>query len=223
LSNQDRKQAGHGNNYAIDVFNAILNQQVRAASATRRKRAERTEGNVERLRGISEKGNNCAEKADKENQQADSSNQRCRDVHDAVNHPAQPEQTHDAVNHLSRSEQSHDAINHPSHYCQGGVECIDAIQAAVTGLDGPAAWLTGSIIKYVWRWSRKNGAEDLRKARFYLDRLIRIVEDREAEKYAAERLAGQKTAKCAKHFAKQIAEKYAGVYSTSASRQEGDV
>lgn len=73
---------------------------------------------------------------------------------------------------------SGDVVNHPSHYTQGSVECIDAIQSAVTGLSGMQAVCAGNVIKYTWRYQFKNGAEDLRKARFYLDRLIRIVEGR---------------------------------------------
>lgn len=65
-----------------------------------------------------------------------------------------------------------DPVNHPQHYTRGGVECIDAIAAAVQDLPGKEAWLVGQIIKYVWRYKWKNGAEDLEKARFYLDRLI---------------------------------------------------
>jgi len=69
-----------------------------------------------------------------------------------------------------------DNINHPSHYTAGKVECIDAIEAATTGLEGIAAVCTANVIKYIWRWSRKNGVEDLRKARWYLDKLIEEVE-----------------------------------------------
>ena len=71
---------------------------------------------------------------------------------------------------------SHDAVNHPSHYCQGGIECIDAIEAAVTGLHGMEAVCAGNVIKYTWRYHQKNGAEDLKKARFYLNKLILLVE-----------------------------------------------
>ena len=67
-----------------------------------------------------------------------------------------------------------DNVTHPSHYTQGKVECIDAIEAA-TG-DGFTGYLTGNILKYIWRWKHKNGIEDLRKARWYLDRLIERVE-----------------------------------------------
>lgn len=65
-----------------------------------------------------------------------------------------------------------DTINHPAHYTAGGIECIDGIEAATTGLEGGAAYCTGAAIKYLWRWSRKGGVEDLRKARWYIDRLI---------------------------------------------------
>lgn len=69
-----------------------------------------------------------------------------------------------------------DMVNHPPHYTAGGVECIDAIEAATSQLTGMEAVCTAQIIKYVWRWKLKNGAEDLKKAGFYLDRLINTVE-----------------------------------------------
>jgi len=66
-----------------------------------------------------------------------------------------------------------DNVNHPEHYTKGGVECIDAIEAALSSMPDPvAAYLTGQAIKYLWRWPHKGGVEDLRKARWYLDRLI---------------------------------------------------
>jgi len=60
----------------------------------------------------------------------------------------------------------------PSHYTAGAVECIDGIEAATVGLTGIEAFCTGNAIKYLWRWKRKNGAEDLRKAKWYVDRLL---------------------------------------------------
>lgn len=66
-----------------------------------------------------------------------------------------------------------DMVNHPPHYTSGGIECIDAIAAALSVHKDPmSAWLTGQILKYCWRLPLKNGVEDLKKARFYLDRLI---------------------------------------------------
>lgn len=72
-----------------------------------------------------------------------------------------------------------DAVNHPEHYTAGGIECIDAIEAAVKDLEGEEAFLTGQVIKYMWRWKRKhreNPAEDLRKAQWYLNRPINKTE-----------------------------------------------
>jgi hypothetical protein len=65
-----------------------------------------------------------------------------------------------------------DMVNHPPHYTSGGIECLDAIEAATANLTGMDAVCTAQVIKYVWRWKLKNGVEDLKKARFYLDRLI---------------------------------------------------
>ncbi|WP_235775466.1 DUF3310 domain-containing protein [Paenibacillus sinensis] len=69
-----------------------------------------------------------------------------------------------------------DPVNHPAHYTAGAIECIDAIEAATAQLSGKEAYSTGQIIKYVWRWRMKGGAEDLQKARWYLDRLIGATE-----------------------------------------------
>lgn len=62
-------------------------------------------------------------------------------------------------------------VDHPPHYNQTGVECIDAIKAA-TGDEGFEYYLQGNIMKYLWRYRYKNGVEDLKKARWYLDKLI---------------------------------------------------
>ena len=68
-----------------------------------------------------------------------------------------------------------DNVNPPPHYNQAGIECLDAIEAA-TG-DGFEHYLQGNILKYLWRYRYKNGIEDLKKARFYLDKLITTKED----------------------------------------------
>ena len=65
-----------------------------------------------------------------------------------------------------------DNVNHPSHYTQGGVECIYALQAATVNLQGIEAVCTANAIKYLWRWKQKNGEEDLKKAQWYIDKLI---------------------------------------------------
>ena len=65
-----------------------------------------------------------------------------------------------------------DTVNHPSHYTLGGIECIEAIEAATGELVGIEAVCTGNAIKYLWRWKHKNGHEDLRKARWYINRIL---------------------------------------------------
>ena len=69
-----------------------------------------------------------------------------------------------------------DPVDRPTHYNQGGVECIDTLAAATTGLEGIEAVCTANAIKYLWRWKHKNGVEDLQKAKWYIDRLIKEVE-----------------------------------------------
>lgn len=67
-------------------------------------------------------------------------------------------------------------VNHPPHYTVGKVECIDALEAATTGLHGIEAVCTANAIKYLWRWKHKNGVTDLHKAQWYIDRLIKQQE-----------------------------------------------
>lgn len=78
---------------------------------------------------------------------------------------------------LKQASPTEDMVNHPKHYTQGGVECIDAIEAATAHLNGNDAFLTGQVIKYMWRWKQKNGVEDLSKAQWYLNRLIAKQEE----------------------------------------------
>ena len=69
-----------------------------------------------------------------------------------------------------------DVVNSPSHYNQAGVECIEAIAAATD--DGFEYYLQGNIIKYIWRYRYKNGIEDLKKAQWYLNKLIETKGDK---------------------------------------------
>ena len=72
-----------------------------------------------------------------------------------------------------------DMVNHPVHYNQGGIECIDALKAATVSKTGIEAVCTANAIKYLWRYEEKNGIEDVKKARWYIDRLIRELEEKE--------------------------------------------
>jgi hypothetical protein len=69
-----------------------------------------------------------------------------------------------------------DTVNHPSHYIDGGgIECIEAIESALTS-EEYRGYLKGNIQKYVWRERHKGGTESLKKARWYLERLIQLDE-----------------------------------------------
>ena len=64
-------------------------------------------------------------------------------------------------------------IEKRDYYNHGAIEAIDAIESACTGLTGYEGFLTGTVLKYMFRWRWKGTAvADLRKARYYLDRLI---------------------------------------------------
>ena len=68
-----------------------------------------------------------------------------------------------------------DMVNSPPHYNKYGVECIDAIMSA-TG-EGFEYYLQGNIMKYLWRYRYKNRTEDLKKAQWYLTKLISVKEE----------------------------------------------
>ena len=70
-----------------------------------------------------------------------------------------------------------DMVNHPQHYTQGGIECIDALKAATVGKRGIEAVCVANVIKYLWRYEEKNGAEDVRKAKWYIERLLKELEE----------------------------------------------
>ncbi|HIC3850523.1 TPA: DUF3310 domain-containing protein [Salmonella enterica] len=72
---------------------------------------------------------------------------------------------------------SKDNVNHPDHYKQGGVECIDAPAAATVNKTGIEAVCVANVIKYLWRYELKNGEEDVKKAQWYLHRLVAELEN----------------------------------------------
>lgn len=70
-----------------------------------------------------------------------------------------------------------DMVSHPPHYqSEAGLEVIKVIEAFTADLKGIEATDTGNIIKYICRWKHKNGLEDLKKAKWYLEHLINHVE-----------------------------------------------
>lgn len=71
-------------------------------------------------------------------------------------------------------------VNHPSHYmAPGGMETIDVISAFTADLQGLIAFDIGNAIKYICRFNKKNGTEDLKKAIWYLNDAINNYVDKE--------------------------------------------
>ena len=64
----------------------------------------------------------------------------------------------------------YDKINHPSHYTYGDIEIMDFIEQVTKDYKPELAFAIGNAIKYISRANRKNGKEDLDKARWYLNR-----------------------------------------------------
>lgn len=68
-----------------------------------------------------------------------------------------------------------DLVNHPPHYMDGGIECIEAIEAQLTA-EEYRGYLKGNCVKYLWRERLKGGTESLQKAQWYLERLVAFDE-----------------------------------------------
>ena len=75
-----------------------------------------------------------------------------------------------------------DMVNHPPHYqTKSGMEAIDVIESFTADLRGGEATNTGNVLKYMLRWKNKNGLQDLEKAKWYLERLIKLVKNNKTE------------------------------------------
>jgi len=81
------------------------------------------------------------------------------------------------MEYLKSLDTKTDNVNSPSHYNQHGVECIEAIRASLG--DEFGGYCKGNVMKYLWRYKYKNGVEDLKKARVYLDWLIEAEEEKD--------------------------------------------
>ena len=69
-----------------------------------------------------------------------------------------------------------DLVNHPNHYETGKFECIDVMEEAL-GRDVVKGFCIGNAFKYLYRAKRKNGLEDLKKAQWYLNRVISMEDE----------------------------------------------
>ena len=70
-----------------------------------------------------------------------------------------------------------DMVNHPNHY-QGDIEVIDYIRDKLTHT-GFTDYCCGNVLKYVSRWRKKDGVQDLRKAKVYLEWMIESADKEE--------------------------------------------
>ena len=80
-------------------------------------------------------------------------------------------------------------VDRPQHYAFGGIECIEAMEASMSP-ESFRGFLKGNAQKYLWRYEKKNGLEDLKKAKWYLKQLIFALES-EQEAEALEAIANQ--------------------------------
>lgn len=69
-----------------------------------------------------------------------------------------------------------DMVNHPSHYETGKYECID-VMLETQGKDAVLNFCLCNAFKYLYRHNRKNGIEDVKKAKWYVDKYIELVGD----------------------------------------------
>lgn len=71
---------------------------------------------------------------------------------------------------------TNDPVNHPNHYCQGGIECIDAMEAAF-GKQVVANFCICNVFKYIFRYKNKNRLEDVKKANWYLKKYLELYDE----------------------------------------------
>lgn len=66
-----------------------------------------------------------------------------------------------------------DMVNNPPHYTQGGIECIDAMEAAY-GTEAVIMFCMCNAFKYQWRFNNKNGREDILKCQWYQNKMVQL-------------------------------------------------
>lgn len=81
------------------------------------------------------------------------------------------------INALNNDESKEvDMVNHPSHYETGKFECIEVMTEAL-GREEVKGFCICNAFKYLYRCSRKNGLEDIKKAKWYIDKFIELCEE----------------------------------------------
>ena len=77
---------------------------------------------------------------------------------------------------------TNDNVRHPAHYTQGGIECIQAMEAAF-GKEAVATFAKLNAFKYIWRSDHKGHTEDIEKAVWYLNKYLELTEPEEEPNY----------------------------------------
>ena len=67
-------------------------------------------------------------------------------------------------------------VDHPQHYTHSSIECIDIIRVMTADKAGIEAFCVGNVVKYLYRYQQKNGVEDVKKACWYLSKLVEVLE-----------------------------------------------
>lgn len=99
-----------------------------------------------------------------------------------------PREVIEAMEHLKEINMNHeeipnDPVNHPNHYiAESGMESIDVIKSFTADLQGFEAVATANALKYLMRWKNKNGKQDLKKARWYIEELIDYLNVKNGDK-----------------------------------------
>ncbi len=75
--------------------------------------------------------------------------------------------------------EENDVVNHPAHYTSGKMECIDIVDVMTEDKQGLEAFCTGNIVKYLYRYNKKGGVEDVKKAEWYFKKLIEVLEKKQ--------------------------------------------
>lgn len=69
-----------------------------------------------------------------------------------------------------------DMVNRPPHYISNGIECFDVILAS-QGKEATKSYCLCNAMKYIFRHDNKNGIEDIKKAKWYIDKYLEICMD----------------------------------------------
>lgn len=107
-----------------------------------------------------------------------------------------------------------DNVNHPAHYTSGKFETIEIIQDKLTP-EMFEGFCVGNVLKYITRYKLKNGIEDLKKARWYLDKVISVMQAKDNIETISIALApagkaAKKGARALKKLAKSLRENKGG-------------